>query len=171
MGPQNALESSGVMLASGERGLFDALEPELSKMTGKLVYLGEAPERAASFKLLGNSFLMFMTAGFADFFALAKSLSVPADEAAALFRFFNPGATLQARLDRILAANFAQPSWELVMARKDARLMMEEAARGGEPLAVLPAIAATMDRFIARGHAQDDWTVIARDGLGGVTKK
>src|ERR1700689_96423 len=38
MGPQNALESTGIMLASGDRARFDALAPELSKMTGKLVY-------------------------------------------------------------------------------------------------------------------------------------
>jgi 3-hydroxyisobutyrate dehydrogenase len=165
MGPQNALESTGVMLASGERVHFDLLEPELAKMTGKVVYLGAEPERAAAFKLLGNSFLMFMTAGFADFFTLAKSLHVPPREAATLFSFFNPGATLPARLERVLKASGADPSWELAMARKDARLMIDEAALGGESLAVLPAIAAVMDRFIERGHAHDDWTVIATGAL------
>jgi 3-hydroxyisobutyrate dehydrogenase len=165
MAPQNALDASGVMLASGERARFDLLNAELSKMTGKLVYLGVEPERAAAFKLLGNSFLMFMTAGFADFFVLGKSLGVAAPEAARLFEFFNPGATLPARLQRVLAADFSQPSWELAMARKDARLMIEEVARSGGTLAVLPAIAQAMDAFIARGHGKDDWTVIAKDGL------
>jgi len=51
------------------------------------------------------------------------------------------------------------------MARKDARLMMDEAQRAQVPLAVLPAIAQQMDRFIARGHGGDDWTVIAKDAL------
>jgi 3-hydroxyisobutyrate dehydrogenase len=51
------------------------------------------------------------------------------------------------------------------MARKDARLMLEEAARGQQTLDVLPAIAQLMDRFIARGHGHDDWTVIAKDAL------
>jgi 3-hydroxyisobutyrate dehydrogenase len=165
MGPQNALEATGVMLASGVRSRFDRLEPELSKMTGKLVYLGEKPERAAAFKLLGNSFLMFMTAGFADFFALAKACGVPAKEAAGLFQFFNPAVTLPARLARVLSADFANPSWELQMARKDARLMLEEAARSGSQLATLPAIAEAMDRYLERGHAHDDWTVIAKDSL------
>jgi 3-hydroxyisobutyrate dehydrogenase len=43
---------------------------------------------------------------------------------------------------------------------------MDESQRHGVPLAVLPAIAAEMDRWIARGHAGDDWTVIAKDALG-----
>jgi 3-hydroxyisobutyrate dehydrogenase len=30
---------------------------------------------------------------------------------------------------------------------------------------MLPAIAAEMDRFLARGHGHDDWTIIASDAL------
>jgi 3-hydroxyisobutyrate dehydrogenase len=153
------------MLASGDRARFDALQPELSNMTGKLVYLGPQPERAAGFKLLGNLFLMFMTGGLADLLALAKALDIPPGEAAALFETFNPAQTLGWRIKRILSAEFAQPSWELAMARKDARLMMEEAARGQVALGMLPAIAAEMDRFLARGHSHDDWTIIASDAL------
>jgi 3-hydroxyisobutyrate dehydrogenase len=165
MGPQNALESTGTMLASGERARFDALQPELAKMTGKLVYLGEEVERAAKFKLLGNSFLMFLTAGLADFFALATSLGVPSKDAATLFQTFNPAMTVPMRLERVLARNFKDPSWELAMARKDARLMIEAATAAGGELQVLPAIAAAMDKFIDQGHSHDDWTVIAKDGL------
>jgi 3-hydroxyisobutyrate dehydrogenase len=161
MGPQNARESTGLMLASGERARFDALLPELSKMTGKLVYLGDEPERAAAFKLLGNSFLMFVTAGLGDFFALADGLGIDRKAAGELFRTWNPASVLEARVARILAEKFSEPSWELQMARKDARLMMSEASSGGSRLAYLPAIAAEMDRFIDRGHGGEDWTVIA----------
>jgi 3-hydroxyisobutyrate dehydrogenase len=163
MGPQNALDGTGVMLASGDRGTFDALSPELAKMTGKLLYLGPQPERAAQFKLLGNLFLMFLTSGLADFFALAKAFGIPPADAVSLFEHFNPGATVPARAQRMMSG--ARPSWELSMARKDARLMMEEAERKGSSLAVLPAIAALMDRWIDRGHGGDDWTVIGREGL------
>jgi 3-hydroxyisobutyrate dehydrogenase len=165
MGPQNALESTGTMLLSGERARYDALEPALSKMSGKLVYLGEEPDRAAKFKLLGNSFLMFLTAGFADFFALAKSMGIPSQEAATLFQSFNPGLTLTGRLERITRGNFSDPSWELAMARKDARLMIEAADASGTTLAVLPMIAQLMDSYIARGHQHDDWTIITKDNL------
>ena len=166
MGPQNALEGSGVMLASGERSIYDRVSPELAKMTGKLVYLGEQSERAASFKLLGNSFLMSLTAGLADYFALGRSLGVAPKDAAALFQFFNPGALIPARVERLLSGDYSNPSWELAMARKDARLMLEAAAEGGGALAILPAIAQAMDIYIERGHAHDDWTVIAKDAIG-----
>src|SRR5215831_12900328 len=112
MGPQQALEGSGLMLASGDRARFDALAPELSKMTGKLLYLGPEPERAAGFKLLGNLFLMHMTTGLVEMLALAKALAIPPAEAMSLFDSFNPGVTLPMRIKRILDADFAHPSWE-----------------------------------------------------------
>jgi len=163
MGPQNALEATGIMLASGDRDTFDALADELGKMTGKLVYLGSLPERAAQFKLLGNLFLMFLASGLADFFALAKAFGVTPAEAVSLFDHFNPGATVGARARRMMSD--AAPSWELSMARKDARLIQEAMHRSGVTLDVLPAIAALMDKWIERGHGGDDWTVIGRDAL------
>ena len=165
MGPQNALEGTGLMLASGDQARVDRLRPVLEKMTGKLLYLGPEPERAASFKLFGNLFLMFMTAGLAEVLTLAKALDVKPEDAAALFESFNPAGFVVPRLKRMIAADFGAASWELAMARKDARLMMEEGERHGVPLPMLPAIAATMDRFLERGHAHDDWTVIVKDAL------
>jgi 3-hydroxyisobutyrate dehydrogenase len=44
--------------------------------------------------------------------------------------------------------------------------MMEAADRGGTLLAVIPAIAEEMDRWIDKGHGKDDWTVIAKDVRG-----
>ena len=67
------------------------------------------------------------------------------------------------RVQRILKADWDHPFWELGMARKDARLMLEAAAAGGQPLTLVPAIAAVMDAFLAEGHGQRDWTVLAKD--------
>jgi 3-hydroxyisobutyrate dehydrogenase len=165
MGPQNALESTGTMLVSGARALVGAAKPRIEPMTGKVIDLGDRPDLAAAMKLLGNLHLMFLTSGLADLFTLARAMEVPPRDAAKLFDFFNPGTSIHGRIDRMLGAAWSSPSWELGMARKDARLMLEEAARAGEALAILPTIAARMDDFIARGHATDDWTVLAKDAL------
>ena len=165
MGPPNALAATGVMLASGDRARFDSLAPHLEKMTGKLVYLGPDPARAAGIKLLGNHFLIVMGAGLIDTLALAKALEIPQDEVANLFGFFNPGPMIPARLARIRAADYANPSWNLAMARKDVRLMTEAAHAGHVTLEALPGIAKAMDAWIAKGHAAEDWTVISTDAL------
>lgn len=162
MGPSNALDSTGVMMISGDRARVEAAKPLLAPMTGKLVDLGERIDAAACFKLMGNLFLMAFTAGIADMLGLAKALGVPAADAAGLFDFFNPGATIGARAKRMVDGAFATPSWELAMARKDARLVGEEVA-GKVDLALQPAIAARMDKFLAEGLGDQDWTVIARD--------
>ena len=70
-----------------------------------------------------------------------------------------------ARLKKISEAKFNEPSWELNMARKDAGLMLSAAEDAGTNLAVIPAIANVMDAWIAKGHGNDDWSVIAKDGL------
>ncbi|HEY8073970.1 MAG TPA: NAD(P)-binding domain-containing protein [Labilithrix sp.] len=163
MGPQNALESTGLMLASGDEALFARTKPALEPMTGKLHWLGAKSDRAIAFKLIGNMYLMFLQAGFADMLAFAKAVGVPASEAATLLDLFNPGASAPARLKRMIDAQYQPPSWQLAMARKDARLMGEE---GGAALTVLPAIAARMDAMLARGHRDDDWSVLGKDSLG-----
>jgi 3-hydroxyisobutyrate dehydrogenase len=163
MAPQNARDSTGLMLLSGPRSVIDPLRPALAPMTGKLVDLGERPDGAAAYKLLGNLFLICMTTGIAEMLALAKALHVPAAEAVALFEQFNPGGSIPSRAKRMTEASFDSPSWELAMARKDARLMMEAASAAGVPLTMLPSIAARMDQAIAEGDGAKDWTVIAKD--------
>ena len=163
MGPQNALESTGLMLVSGDRERIARVTPLLAPLTGKLVDLGPRVEQAAAFKLLGNLILMAFTAGFTDFLALAKALGVSPAEAGTLFEHFNPGVSLAGRYRRMTDAAYDQPSWELAMARKDARLMQEEAERAGLALVMVPALARLMDEKIAQGHAHADWTIVGSD--------
>jgi 3-hydroxyisobutyrate dehydrogenase len=165
MGPVNALEGTGAMLVSGDQQVIARLEPELAKMTGKVLNFGPEAGRAAGMKLLGNLFLISFTAGIADTLMLAKALEIPAGDLTTLFDAWNPAAMLPGRLKRMTSGDFSKASWELNMARKDARLMMEGAAHGGTKLTVIPAVAAEMDRWIAKGHGQDDWTVIATDAV------
>jgi 3-hydroxyisobutyrate dehydrogenase len=163
MGPPNALEGTGVMLVSGDQELVKKLEPELSRMTGKLVNLGEQPEKAAAVKLLGNLFHISLTGGIADLVTLAASLNVPASELGTLLELLNPAVVAQGRLRKITSNTFDQPSWELIMARKDARLMIEQAGSTHKTLMVVPAIAKKMDAWLAKGHGKDDWTIISQD--------
>ncbi|KAA2238987.1 NAD(P)-dependent oxidoreductase [Chitinophaga agrisoli] len=165
MGPQNALESTGYMLVSGDQAIVAKFEPILSQMTGKLINFGPEEGRAAGMKLIGNSFLVTFTAGIADMLALAKALQIPQDDLNNLFAAWNPGAGLPARMKRMSTGVYDNPSWELNMARKDTGLFMEAAAKAGINLAVIPAVAQEMDRWIAKGHGNDDWSVIGKDAV------
>ncbi len=163
MGPQNALESTGIMMVSGERARVERVKPLLTPMTGKLVDLGERTDAAACFKLMGNTFLMGFTGAIADLIGVGKAFGISATEAVTLFDFFNPGAATAQRAKKQATADWKNVSWELVMARKDARLVTEAVDRAHVALTVVPAIAAKMDAMIERGHSHDDWSVIAKD--------
>jgi 3-hydroxyisobutyrate dehydrogenase len=163
MGPQNAAESTGLMLVSGEREVVARVTPLLAPLTGELIDLGPRVDAAAAFKLLGNLLLIALSGGLTDLLALGRAMGVAPAQVAGLLEHFNPGSSLPARLQRILAADYDHPSWELAMARKDARLMQAEADGAGIALTVLPAVAALMDRRLAQGLGHADWTVIARD--------
>jgi 3-hydroxyisobutyrate dehydrogenase len=165
MGPQNARESTGLMLVSGDRARVARVTPLLAPMTGKLVDLGDRVDAAACFKLMGNTFLMGFTAAIGDLLGLAKALGIAPADAIRLFENFNPGAMAAQRGARMASGDFATPSWELAMARKDARLVQAEVDRAHVALMLVPAISTRMDAMIQRGHAHDDWTVIAKDYL------
>jgi 3-hydroxyisobutyrate dehydrogenase len=165
MGPPNALESTGAMLVSGDPQIVGRFMPILAKMTGKVLDFGPETGRAAAMKLLGNLFLVAFTTGIADTLTLAKGMQVPISDLNTLFETWNPAAMLPNRLKRMSSGNYSSPSWELSMARKDTGLFLQEARRGNVTLAVIPAAAAEMDRWIQKGHGGDDWTVIAKDAV------
>ena len=158
MGPTAARDGQGLMLCSGPHELFTRVEPALRAMTGDLWYLGERPDLAAAYKLFGNVLILAIVGGLADVFQLAKQVGVHAEDAHALFSRFKPAMTVELRGRNMAVGNFA-PSFEMVMARKDLRLMLETA--GGAPLCLVPALAARLDEAIAEGHGAEDVGAIA----------
>jgi 3-hydroxyisobutyrate dehydrogenase len=160
MGPSMARNATGLMLLSGDPQIRARVKPRLEPMTGKIVELGDDPTRAASFKLFGNMMLLVITGGLADVYTLGRSLGIEPQDAFSLFSEFNPGNAIQGRGKQMAEGKFQPPSFELTMARKDLRLMVDEAARHGAKLDVVPCVGALMDRYIAAGYGSDDSGVI-----------
>src|SRR5205814_8840621 len=153
MSPQMARDGVGLVLVSGPRAIYEDGRSELEKMTGEVWYVGEEPDRSAAYKIFGNSMLFVIAAGVSDVFAMAKGLGIPAADALAVFSKFQPGGVIKARGEKMARGDFSA-TFELTMARKDMRLMLE--AAGSQPTVVLPSIAKRMDDAIANGQGQDD---------------
>ena len=162
MSPQMARDSVGLMLVSGPKAIYESMQPTLAPMTGEAWYMGERGDLAAAFKLFGNSMLFTIAGGVADILAMAKALNIPPVDAVGLFSKFQVGGALKARGEKMARGDFSA-TFELTMARKDIRLMID--AAGGQPLTVLPHIAKTMDAAIADGHGSEDLGVIAAEAL------
>ena len=162
MGPPAARNAQGVMLATGPRALFESVEADLAKMTGRLQYMGERTDLAAVHKLLGNAMIIGVCAVMADVLTLAKACGVDPQDAVSLLAALDMNAMVARRGTSMATGDFV-PNFELVMARKDVRLMLETA--GDLPIAALAAIASRMDQLIAAGHGAEDFSVLALDAV------
>jgi 3-hydroxyisobutyrate dehydrogenase-like beta-hydroxyacid dehydrogenase len=160
MSPQMARDSAGLLLVSGPQAVCDAALDALEAMTGEVWYLGEQGDLAASYKIFGNSMLFVIAAGVTDVFAMAKGLGIAPAEALAVFSKFQPAGVITSRGEKMARGDFSA-SFELTMARKDMRLMLE--AAGSNPTVVLPSIARRMDDAIAKGHGREDLGAIAAE--------
>ncbi len=157
MGPPQALEASGVMMCSGPRDVFHPLRSVLEAMTGELRYLGERPDLAAIYKLLGNAMILAIVGGLNDAFTIAERSGLRREQAYEVFSFFNPAGQIAGRGKRMAAGDY-EPTWTLDMARKDAALMQVAA---GVPLPVIDAVESALARAAAGGLDSRDLGAIA----------
>jgi 3-hydroxyisobutyrate dehydrogenase len=162
MGPAAARNAQGSMMVAGPRALFDAVKEELARMTGRIEYLGERPDLAAVNKLFGNAMILGIVAMTADILTMAQASGVAGEDAVKLLGLLDLNAMVAGRGVNMAKGSFAT-SFELAMARKDVRLMLETA--GDRPLAALPSIAARMDQLIASGLGARDVSVLAIDAV------
>jgi 3-hydroxyisobutyrate dehydrogenase len=162
IGPVAARQGKGTIMASGPRALFDEIRDELSRMAERVEYFGERPDLAAVYKLCGNTFIIGMSAVIADLYTVGASVGVSPTEARRVFEFIDPAAIIAGRGKNMAEGNYAA-TFELTMARKDVRLMLETA--GERPLAALPSMAARMDAVIVEGHGDEDLAVIGKDSI------
>lgn len=162
MGPPAALSAQGSMMVAGPKALFEVVETDLARMTGHLQYMGERLDLAAANKLFGNAMIIGLCAVMADVLTLAQASGVESEDAIKLLALLDLNGMVSGRGLNMARGNFA-PSFELAMARKDVRLMLETVA--DRPMAALPAIAARMDQLIAAGHGASDASVLGVDAV------
>ena len=154
MSPQMAADGVGLMLVSGPAKAFADVRAELEGMTGEVWSLGERPDLAAAYKLFGNCMLFAISAGLADIMSMARANAIDPIEALDLFSKFQAGNVIMGRGPRMARGDVSPPAFEVSMARKDVRLMMEAAKE--QPLIALPAVAKRMDDVIAAGDGDKD---------------
>jgi 3-hydroxyisobutyrate dehydrogenase-like beta-hydroxyacid dehydrogenase len=162
IGPAAARAGQGTILVAGPRKLFDAVKTDLERFAPKVEYAGERGDLAAVYKLCGNAFIIGVNALVSDVLSVASGAGVPPEDAMRVVQFFDPSAIISGRGRNMIAKAYA-PSFELEMARKDIRLMLETA--GDKPLSSLPGIAARMDALIAEGRGAEDLAVMGKDAV------
>lgn len=159
MGPPMARNATGVMMASGEVALFERVRSALAAMCSELRYLGERPDGAAIFKLMGNAMSFAVVGGINDMLRIAEEQDLSRAAAYTLFDFFDPCGQIGGRGKRMVRGDY-DPLWSLDMAHKDALLM--QAAAHHERLPVIDAVESLMRDESARGLGDRDLAAIAK---------
>ena len=160
MGPPAARNAQGAMMVAGPRALFESVEADLAKMTKRLQYMGERADLAAANKLFGNAMIIGLTAVMADVLTLAQASGVDGEDAIKLLGLLDLNGMVGGRGLNMAKGHFTA-SFELAMARKDVRLMLE--TTGDRPMAALPSIAVRMDQLISAGYGAEDASVLGLD--------
>lgn len=165
MGPDAALHAKGSMLASGNQEEIKKILPEIEPMTGQVINLGDETGAAAAMKLITNLYLVAVNSGLGDILNIAKVHHISPDSIKDTLGAMNPEGLMRGSLNKLVSGTLTtDPSWELTMARKDVRLMIEEGKKSGNRMVAMPAAAAEMDKWIDDGHAHEHWSVFASAG-------
>lgn len=159
MGPPMALESSGVMMASGDAGVYERARAALEAMSSDLRYLGERPDLAAIYKLMGNAMILTVVGGLNDMLRMAEEQGLARDEAYRLFTFYDPSGQIRGRGKRMVENDY-DPMWSVDMAHKDALLM--QSAAHHERLPVIDAVEALLRKVSDRGLGDRDLGAVAQ---------
>jgi 3-hydroxyisobutyrate dehydrogenase len=125
---QPAEEGQLVVLASGPEQVRDRVQPIFDAVGQKTMWVGDAGA-GTRLKLVANSWVLTVVEGGAETIALAEGLGV---DPALLFEAIEGGALdlpyLRMKGKAIAERNF-EPSFRLILAAKDARLVEESAQR------------------------------------------
>lgn len=160
MSPAACRAGTGVITVAGPEDAYAKAKAALAPMSGKILYLGDEPGRAAAMKLVGNGLILSLVGGLADAFTVGAPHGLAPADVLGLFEHFDLNWVLKGRGAKMAAGDF-ETSWTLKMARKDIGLMLD--AAGDAPLTVLPAMAERADTLIANGEGNKDVGVLACD--------
>lgn len=159
MGPPAARDAKGMMLVAGPNERVARVHAALTAMTGELWHVGERPDLAAVYKLVGNAGILSIIGVVGDIMRMADHADVPRSGVMQMLEKVRLNGAVAFRgammVDGEFPTNFA-----LDVARKDVRLMLETA--GNESVPMLRALATHMDDRIHAGDAALDFAVLGR---------
>ena len=159
--PPNILRGEGLMVVGGSSRSYDATKPILAQILEKHFVVGEKPEDAAAFKLMGNLMLVTIVEGLAEAYAMAKANGISPSRAYGLFEHFNPCGTIGRRGPRMASGEYS-PMFTLAMALKDVQLMLQ-AAGESNVVPALKTIESKLQRLARDGHAERDLAALGID--------
>ena len=158
--PLDALDRGLIVMAGGDRDIFDRLHPILDAFADKVVYAG-ALGSANVCKLVHNMTTIAMQQVVAEALALGikagVALPVLLDSGSR-----GPVGALKDRLTTVIQGQFEPPVFTLNLARKDLGLATNLGRQTGVPMPVANMVEQIMMHAINRGWSESDRTIAVR---------
>lgn len=150
------------ILAAGEPGLIEQIQPYLDVIGSRTWRMGERPEQANLVKIIGNYLIACAIQSLGEAVSLAEASAIDAGAlidllASTLF----PGPVYAGYGSAIAERRYQPAGFTTVLGRKDLHLALGAAADHGVPLPIGQLLREVFDQSIADGHGTDDWAAIA----------
>ncbi|WP_093038097.1 NAD(P)-dependent oxidoreductase [Thiocapsa roseopersicina] len=155
-----AREGTLILMAGGDRDLFERCRPLLRDLSRDPQWIGPIGQ-AAALKLAMNQLIAGLTASFAASLALVRREGIDVEQFMTLLR----GSALHAKtfdkkLDKYLSHDYAGASFPLKHLLKDVRLFARVGEAAGLDTRVISAIEAVCTDAAAAGLADQDYSAL-----------
>ena len=149
-----------ILMAAGQRTVFDATLPLLTLIGNDPQYFGKAGQ-AATVKLAMNQLIAGLTASFALSLALVEKEGVDVEQFMSVVRgsaLYAP--TFDKKLDRMLEGDFSKPNFPTKHLAKDTQLFLTIAKNIGIETCALEGISQLLEKTLEQGLANTDYSAI-----------
>lgn len=148
-----------VVLASGPEEVRERCGPVFDAVGGKTVWLGGAGE-GSRLKLVVNNWIVGLLGVLAETIAFARATGVDPAKFLETIEGGPLGLPYAQMKGSMMIEGDYPTSFSAKLARKDAGLVLDAAARRGLDMAVASAVAAHFDDAIASGHGEEDMAAV-----------
>lgn len=149
------------ILAAGSADAVAAVEPLLGPLSKKVWHLGESPARANAAKLACNMMIAMAIEAMAEGVVLAESAGLDrADFFELILGTLFSGRAYESYSAQITKRTF-EPGFKAKLALKDMRLATQASEEIGRTLPLLEVVCAGLDKTVAAGLGEKDWSIMA----------
>ena len=155
-----ARSGSLILMAAGDRAVFDAVLPLLNQIGNQPKYFG-ITGNGSTVKLAMNQLIAGLTSSFALSLALIEKEGVDSDEFMSVVRdsaLYAP--TFDKKLERMLTRDFANPNFPTKHLAKDTTLFLNIAEQLALNTAALEGISDLLQYALAKGLADTDYSAL-----------
>jgi 3-hydroxyisobutyrate dehydrogenase-like beta-hydroxyacid dehydrogenase len=169
--PDHAAAGKLISFVAGPPQIIEHARPVLDAYTGRLIFIGDNPALAASFKLTVNFFAACLLEIMGEAFVFAEKQGLSLELVSSMLKDLLQHPAMPRYLDKIRTGNFEEVLGSTLdgVGSKDLRLILETAAAAQTPLPIAGIVRDKILAAQARGLGQCDWSVfteIARLNAG-----